>query len=302
MRQIGSISNIDQAQRFADHLRSSGIACTIDTGTEGFRVWVHDDDRVTDAKAELPAFLAEPNHQRYRDASRRAVARFNEDAARIAAARKHTVNLAEKWNSPSINQRMGTFLLVGLSIAVACLVGFKPKPTDLLIDKLWFSNDGTLNPILRGELWRLITPIFIHFSPMHILFNMMMTYQLGLVIESRVGTFKFLGMVLIIAALSNFAEFRFGIQLFGVNNIKQFGGMSGVVYGLFGYCMIKGRFDPSSGLGLNQQAITSMLVWFVLCVVGVIPNVANWAHGVGLLTGILIAAAETFVKPLLRRS
>jgi membrane associated rhomboid family serine protease len=44
-----------------------------------------------------------------------------------------------------------------------------------------------------------------------------------------------------------------------------------------------------------------MLIWYVLCVIGVIPHVANWAHGGGLLAGIAIAFSDTSFKRLLRQ-
>ena len=188
-------------------------------------------------------------------------------------------------------------------MVVAYFTGLAPKFNDPNINRLFFSSDGTFQPILNGEIWRLVTPIFLHFNLMHIVFNMLMTYQLGMEIEQRRGSLKFLGMVLVIATLSNAAQFWFGgHRIFGhwVGN-EHFGGMSGVDYGLFGYAWIKGRLDRSSGFDLPQQTVTMMLVWYVLCVLEVIPNVANWCHGIGLLSGVMIAAIGTWIRPLLLR-
>jgi len=66
---------------------------------------------------------------------------------------------------------------------------------------------------------------------------------------------------------------------------SRFGGMSGVVYGLLGYVWIRGKLDPSSGYSLPRWIIVMMMGWFLLCVVGAVPNIANTAHGVGLLVG-----------------
>jgi len=54
-----------------------------------------------------------------------------------------------------------------------------------------------------------------------------------------------------------------------------------------GYAWIRGRFDPSSGLSLNQSVVTMMIIWFFLCMTGLMGNVANWAHGFGLATGMI---------------
>ena len=63
-------------------------------------------------------------------------------------------------------------------------------------------------------------------------------------------------------------------------------GMSGVVYGLLGYAWMKGRFDPGSGLLLHPQTVAMMLIWFFLCLTGLMGNIANTAHAVGLVLGI----------------
>lgn len=303
MRQVGFLSKLDQAERFADFLRAGGIKCSVDDGANGYRIWVLDDDDVASAKEEWPRFLAEPDHERYRNATRIAKAKIVEEQHRREQARANTIDLSEHWRrSPSQNSPI-TFGLIAVSIVVMLLTGLQPKHNDPFVNRLWFSTDGTFDQIRSGEVWRLISPIFLHFGLMHIVFNLLWTYQFGLQIEPRRGSGRFLLMVLTIAAASNFAQFWFhGERLNGVwFGNPWFGGMSGVVYGLFGYIWIKGKVDPGSGFGLPQQTVMMMLVWHVLCVAGIIPNVANWAHGVGLVTGMTIAAAGTLVRPRLPR-
>lgn len=293
MRQIGTIKNSDHAELFANHLRGNGVACTVDRSDDGFRIWVHDDDRVEQAKAELPQFLNNPNDPRFRDSELRAVIKMREGAARLKAARRQSVNLADRWNRPTANMIPITILLIGISLLVAIRTMLEPNFNDPVVKHLFFSNDRTTGAIMKGEVWRIISPIFLHFGPMHFLFNMSMLYQFGLLIEPQTGTFKYLVMVLVIAAVSNYFQFLFGGPAFG--------GMSGVVYGLFGYCWIRGYLQPESGLALPQQTIVLMLVWHVLCLLGIIPRVANWAHHMGLVTGVGFAILGTFTSPKRRR-
>jgi GlpG protein len=129
----------------------------------------------------------------------------------------------------------------------------------------------------------MFTPMFLHFSPLHLLFNMMWLRDLGGVIEVRRGRWKYLALVLLIAGISNAAQ--------GIVSGPYFGGMSGVVYGLFGYIWVKTKVDPQLGFRLNPQIVLIMMVWLVLCAVGFIPNVANAAHIVGLIVGMVLAHA-----------
>ncbi len=98
-----------------------------------------------------------------------------------------------------------------------------------------------------------MTPIFLHFGLIHLLFNMVFLYQLGGMIEARRGPWRYLLLGLVCAVLSNIAQYglstigwedgRFVVQMPGL-----FGGMSGVLYGLFGYIWMKSRYEPALGL------------------------------------------------------
>ena len=59
MRSIGEIDNEDKAKRFGDYLLVSGIPCDIEDEEDGtWSIWVHDDDQIEKAEAELQRFLS----------------------------------------------------------------------------------------------------------------------------------------------------------------------------------------------------------------------------------------------------
>ena len=222
-----------------------------------------------------------------------AQALLQKDIERRRAAQRRTVNLADRWSQPVGERCPLTFGLIAISAVVAYFMWYQSRPADSRLDLLYFSSDETLQPILHGEVWRLITPIFLHFSWMHLIFNMLCTQQFGMQIESRKGTSRFFGMVLVIAIVSNLVQFLFGGP--------HFGGMSGVNYGLFGYIWVKGKLEPESGFYLPQQTILMMLCWHVVCMMGWIPNIANWAHGAGLVAGVALGMSASLLKPFLRQ-
>ncbi len=145
-------------------------------------------------------------------------------------------------------------------------------------------NPDPLADIKRGQLWRLVTPMFLHFGIMHIIFNMMWLWQFGLVLEMRFGWRRFLGLVLGVAALSDLAQ--------GMWAGAAFGGMSGVNYGLFGFLLLRGKLHPSPEFVMNPRTVSLMLIWLVVCYTRVIGPVANTAHLVGFLTGGAIGTAN----------
>ncbi|HEX7262445.1 MAG TPA: rhomboid family intramembrane serine protease [Luteolibacter sp.] len=144
-------------------------------------------------------------------------------------------------------------------------------------EKLVKSTSSPLKEIERGQIWRLVTPMFLHFGPVHLIFNMMWLLTLGRVLETHLRSTRFALLVVVIAAVSNIAQ-----ALIGGSN---FGGMSGVVYGLFGFVVMNGRLNPMGGLHLDPRTTRFMLIWLVLCFTGLLGPIANWAHTFGLLAG-----------------
>ncbi len=172
-----------------------------------------------------------------------------------------------------------TAILMTISIVVALISNFGRDFQ--LIHVLFISEYSQgLEEISNGEIWRLFTPAFIHFGIIHILFNMLWLYQLGSVIEQRQKTIRLAILVIIISVLSNISQYLWAGPMFG--------GMSGVVYGLLAYLWVQGKYNPMSGLGLDQSTTVMMLVWFIICWLGLVGNIANMAHTIGLASGALL--------------
>ena len=178
-----------------------------------------------------------------------------------------------------------TLLFVTVSVVVALLSNFGASTDALQLLLISQFSHGGLDDIFAGQLWRLVTPMFIHFGFLHLIFNMMWMWDLGKLIETKKGAGFYLGFILLVSASSNLAQYL-------LTQSVMFGGMSGVVYGLFGYVWIRGRVDRSFASGLHKTTVNMMLAWFVLCWTGLLGPIANWAHTAGLLAGAIWAYAE----------
>jgi len=175
-----------------------------------------------------------------------------------------------------------TAALIAISVVVGLLSGLGSNYS-VLRYFLISEYGGGLPEIFSGQVWRLVTPIFIHFGILHIVFNLWWLYDLGSVVEQRQGPRRMIVLVLVTAALSNLAEYFW--------SGPGFGGMSGVVYSLLAYVWVQGELNPRAGLGLHQNIVLMMGIWFVVCWLGLVGNVANMAHTAGILVGAGLGAA-----------
>jgi GlpG protein len=186
-----------------------------------------------------------------------------------------------------------TMLLIAVSVVVGLVSQLGADRTVLtwltVADLRGFDHTilGGFAAILQGQLWRLVTPIFIHFGFVHILFNMMWMYDLGPAIERRWSSRTLAVLTLVAAVLSNLTQYMVNWDLkTGVHYANALsGGMSGVVYALLGYLWIRGLVDPAAGIRIRPQVVLWMVGWLVLCMTGALGAIGNSAHGVGLLTG-----------------
>ncbi len=288
MRLIGHLAEEKAARTFADYLYVRKIESHLEfEKADGWGIWINDEDKVEDASGLLAAFRANPADPKYR-AEAKSAAELRAEAEKDEAKYRQKLSDRRHLFRPLRSYSFGplTFVLIAISVTVAVFsnLGAEHEPimslfiTNYSLSGNYLKWNNALPELMHGQVWRLITPIFIHFGLLHIFFNMLWLRDLGSMIEGRQSSWLLAILVTVIAACSNLGQFWFGGPMFG--------GMSGVVYGLLGYIWMRGKFDPGSGLYLHPSTVTMMIIWFVACFTPIIPNVANAAHAVGLVMGI----------------
>jgi|TARA_B110000967_G_C18840227_1_gene538970 GlpG protein len=150
--------------------------------------------------------------------------------------------------------------------------------------------------LIEHEWWRLLTPTFLHFSITHLAFNCLWIYILGSKIEAYDGKVVFILIFLITSIASNVGEYIWSGQYF-------FGGLSGAVYGLLGYCFIIELDSKSSRYDLPDALYLFMFIWLLVGFTGILSifgfgNIANAAHLIGMIIGFILGlVAKYTLKP-----
>ncbi|HEY7326373.1 MAG TPA: rhomboid family intramembrane serine protease [Gemmataceae bacterium] len=323
MRQLTTFPSADNARALADYLLTLKIDSQLEKEPDGgWAIWIRDEDHLPRARQELEEFQRNPDDPRYKDAGSTASQLRKQKLQEEKAYHKRQQRFYGRMRRAGMTGGV-TLSLIAISVIVTVLIdGFKFGPSlqeALSIappDKLEIvgfdpsartikealrlkvrSSPG-LEPVLHGEIWRLVTPIFPHIGIWHLLFNMWALYILGGAIERRRGRVRYLAMVLVVAVLSNLAQYFLGkigsgVPLAELPRSPSFGGMSGVIYGLFGYIWMKTRFQPEMGLLIDNRNIIILVGWLFLCMTPLIrflvpQGVANVAHVAGLIAGMLI--------------
>ncbi len=286
MRQLAKFDDENRAKTLGAFLYTQGITNEVRRTDSIWIVWVHDETELGTARTILDAFISEPNAPQYKEALSKALTLLKREQQRESSERQSLRPKTFKARS-SLTIGKLTLGLIAICIAVAFItkLGKEPVATSYFTIVSYTIRDkyiswNMFHDLYRGQVWRLISPIFLHFDFWHILFNMWWLKDLGSIIEYRHSPW-FLGMLIVgIAIPSNLAQFI-------IEKNPLFGGMSGVVYGLLGYLWIRGKYDPRFGMRLNPQIMVFMLGWLALCFTGWLGNIANTAHVTGLIVGSL---------------
>lgn len=154
--------------------------------------------------------------------------------------------------------------------------------------------------IQQGEIWRLVTPAFLHGDIFHLVINLLWIIALGRQIDRKLSSLQYLFLIALIAAISNTAQYF----MTGPN----FLGISGVVCGMIGYIAARQQIAPWEGYHFTQLLYSLLLffIWALVAMAGVnffleaylrveFPiSFANTAHVVGLSTGLLLGRMHWF--------
>lgn len=144
--------------------------------------------------------------------------------------------------------------------------------------------------VAAGEWWRIFTPVLLHASLMHIMFNMWALWVLGPQVERGMGTWPFVGLYLAAAGVGGAFVFYLGSPLtVGV-------GASGAIFGLFGvwFNWALRRRRTMFGQALLRQI--GFLLAINAAIPFLVPRIAWQAHLGGLIAGFLIGELWSRVR------
>lgn len=184
-----------------------------------------------------------------------------------------------------------TLCLIALSVLgflIVYLGPLRPLVGYLTFTPFDVSGNHVVFQNLDGEYWRFITPVFLHFGWLHIVFNSLWMWDLGVRVEQVMGRLNMVLLFLVIALVSNVSQSMFEGGLFG--------GMSGVVYGLLGFSWVAPLLHPAWRIQPTSSIMLFMVGWLFVCAFGVVESlgfgaVANAAHFGGLICGAILGVA-----------
>ena len=266
------------AHLLANYLTSQHIQAAVVQHDKEFVVVLDNHDHLDRAKVIADGFLANPTDPKYQQA---------------AWDNGKNVRLAPSGNGFSMGNIItdavkapftSVVFILCVAVYLLSLFGlFAPIAQHLLMQPFSILSQN-------HEWWRLLGPAFIHFSALHIIFNLLWWGMLGAKIERILGMSMLLIVFLVSATISNAAQALFSDPVQG--NLFLFGGLSGVVYAVMGFVWWLGWLRPSWGLSLPNSIVGFMLVWLVLGYADILwVNMANAAHTAGLISGCLLAGA-----------
>lgn len=309
MRCLGEIEGRQNAERLVAHLLTNDVSTHIESAgadSDRWELWVREEDRLNYAVAELDAFRADPNHDRYAgvvDKAKQIL--LEQEQQRIEAAKN--IQKVEMVVRPGMlgGGRLPPLTLTLLILCIA--LGLISQFGSLSEGNTWgiaimrylsfvelpsfIESSDPLASIRQGQVWRIITPIFLHASPLHLAMNMFGLVIFGRLIERLMGTPRFAVFVLALAVLPNLLQ---GLMPSSLGGNPIFVGISGVVYGFVGYVWIRDRLNPNFGISIPMPFIVIMVGMIVVGLSGAIEGwrYADLCHLGGLLVGGMIGFAS----------
>lgn len=145
---------------------------------------------------------------------------------------------------------------------------------------LMLGASGTIPVIQFHHYWSFVSASFLHGGILHIIFNMMALYQLGPFVLREFGLHRFVSIYLLTGVVGFAVSVLAGVQ-FTI-------GASASVCGLIGAIIY---FGKSRGGSYGEAIFKQALGWVVgLVIFGFLfSGINNWAHGGGLLSGLLLS-------------
>ncbi|WP_409308469.1 rhomboid family intramembrane serine protease GlpG [Pectobacterium sp. B1J-3] len=272
MIRVVALSHLRLAQAFVDYMHTQGIFLEMRTTGQEAELWLADESHLAQVQDELDVFLRDPLNPRYQAASWQT----GSTDSGIQYQRFSYLN--------TLKQQAGPLTLLIMIVSLVIFALMKLWGYEQVMMLLAYPDEGQ-----QWQLWRWFSHALLHFSVLHILFNLMWWWYLGGPVEKVLGTRKLLTITLITALVSGWVQSWFS----GI----YFGGLSGVVYALMGYVWLRGEREPDGYLSMPRSLMAFALLWLIAGYFDILGlSIANAAHVSGLVVGLLMAFWDTYNK------
>ncbi|WP_406124432.1 rhomboid family intramembrane serine protease [Streptomyces sp. NBC_00989] len=178
--------------------------------------------------------------------------------------------------------RLVTKILIGLCVAfylVQLTVGDQFTDHLDLVGKVSDNGFPPYDGVSAGQWYRLLTAMFLHASPIHIIFNMMSLWWIGGPLEAALGRARYLALYFVSGLAGSALTY-----LLGAPNQASLGA-SGAIFGLFGATAVLMR-----RLRYDMRPVIALLVINLIFTFGW-ANIAWQAHIGGLVAGVITGYA-----------
>ncbi|MFX1523245.1 MAG: rhomboid family intramembrane serine protease [Promethearchaeota archaeon] len=185
------------------------------------------------------------------------------------------------FNVENLKEARLTLSLVFLNVVLFVVFNLT-LPIDFLLLFVQI-NENILN---NYEIWRLITPIFLHADVLHLFSNSIALLLFGAIVETnhRFSKIKFLLIYFVSGIVGNL----FSLILLPSYTISL--GASGAIFGLVGVTLIMTITD-------NRALLPFALLYMLYFIIAsLMPGINIWAHIFGLLVGLLFGYAFYYRK------
>jgi rhomboid protease GluP len=172
-------------------------------------------------------------------------------------------------------------LIINLIVWLAMTLAGGSTNTDVLI-----RFGAKANPLIAdGQVWRLLTSMFLHIGLMHLFFNSYALLVFGVEVERLYGSIRFLAIYLLAGLWGSLISFALGPGLSA--------GASGAIFGLLGTMVAFLRRNREAFGEWGRQRLLNLLgvAGFNLVLGFTVPGIDNLAHIAGLLSGTLLGWA-----------
>ncbi|TMW70173.1 rhomboid family intramembrane serine protease [Alteribacter natronophilus] len=174
-------------------------------------------------------------------------------------------------------------IIIGIHIVLFLWMNLLPGLGGNLI---YMYGIGSNAHVYLGEYWRLLTPVFMHVDPMHMLFNSFSLFLFGPALEQMLGRTRFITAYLLTGILANV-----GTLVMGGIGFAFHLGASGAIFGLFGIYLYMVLYRKDLIDAGNQQVVMTILIIGLIMTFVSPRNINIWAHIFGLIAGAAIGPA-----------